>query len=180
MREHLFISVRITIALLVITCGIYPALVWGVGQIAFRTQANGSLISRGGHVIGSELIGQSFTTDRYFHGRPSASDYDAMSSGGSNLGPTSKKLADRIAAAAGGLGQVPADAVTTSASGLDPHISPRYARLQAPRVARARGIDVRRLIALIDEHTESRFLGIFGEPRVNVLLLNLALDRGVS
>jgi K+-transporting ATPase ATPase C chain len=182
MRDHILISIRITIALLVITCGIYPALVWAVGQVAFHHQANGSLIQRNGRVIGSELIAQEFAGDRYFHSRPSAAGYDGSASGGSNLGPTSKKLADRIAADARALGgrSVPADAVTTSASGLDPHISPEYALSQAPRVAHARGIELSRIHALVVSHTEHRFLGIFGEPRINVLLLNLALDRGVS
>ena len=180
MRNHLLVSLRITIALLVITCAIYPALVWMAGQVVFPYEANGSLISRDGHVIGSALIAQSFSNGRYFHSRPSAIDYDAMNSGGSNLGPTSKKLSDRIAADAARIGKrVPADAVTTSASGLDPHVSPENARLQARRVARARNIDERRLAALISKHVEPRFLGIFGERRVNVLLLNLDLDRGV-
>lgn len=180
MRNHFLVSVRITVVLLIITCGIYPALVWMAGQIAFRHQANGSLIRRGGHVVGSELIAQDFENDRYFHSRPSAIDYDAMNSGASNLGPTSKKLADRVAADAEKGGRpVPADAVTTSASGLDPHVSPENARLQARRVAQARNIDERRIGALISKHVEPRFLGIFGERRVNVLLLNLDLDRGV-
>lgn len=181
MRNHLLVSLRITIVLIVITCAIYPALVWIAGQLLFPHQANGSLVTRGGHVVGSELIAQSFSNDRYFHSRPSAIDYDAMNSGASNLGPTSKKLADRIATDVRNLGRkpVPADSVTTSASGLDPHVSPDNARLQAPRVARARNVDEARIRALISKHTESRFLGIFGERRVNVLLLNLDLDRGV-
>jgi len=179
MKNHIIVSIRITIVLFVITCGFYPAVVWGVAQIAFPRQANGSLIVRNGNVIGSELIAQNFTSDRYFHPRPSAANYDATNSTGSNLGPTSKKLADRIAADVRALHMksVPADAVTTSASGLDPHISPANARMQAARVARARSMDENQLRALIDEHTEGRFLGVFGEPRVNVLLLNLALDE---
>ncbi len=178
MKQHLFISLRITVALLVITCGIYPAVVWGIGQLAFPHQANGSLITRNGRVIGSELIGQNFTSARYFHSRPSAANYDASASGGSNLGPTSRKLAERIAADVHALGghNVPADAVTTSASGVDPHISRANALLQISRVANARGMDENRLRAIVEQHTEGRFFGIFGEPRVNVLLLNLALD----
>ena len=178
MKQHLFISLRITVALLVITCGIYPAVVWGIGQLAFSHQANGSLISRNGHVIGSELIGQNFTSARYFHPRPSAVNFDPSASGGSNLGPTSRKLSERIAADTQALGgrNVPADAVTTSASGVDPHISPANAMLQVTRVAKARGMDENRLRAIVRQHTEGRFLGVFGEPRVNVLLLNLALD----
>jgi K+-transporting ATPase ATPase C chain len=176
MKQHLFISLRITVALLVITCGIYPAVVWGIGQLAFPHQANGSLITRNGRVIGSELIGQDFTSARYFHSRPSAVNFDPGASGGSNLGPTSRKLAERIAADVHGRRDVPADAVTTSASGVDPHISPANALLQVARVARARGMDENQLRAIVSQHTEERFLGIFGEPRVNVLLLNLALD----
>ncbi|HSP17416.1 MAG TPA: K(+)-transporting ATPase subunit C [Thermoanaerobaculia bacterium] len=182
MKEHIIISFRITIALLVITCGVYPLLVWAVGQLAFHHRANGSLITRSGRIIGSELIGQNFSSERYFHGRPSAVDYDATHSGGSNLGATSKKLEERIATAARTFSSwpIPADAVTTSASGLDPHISPANALLQVSRVARARGLEERRVRALVEAHTEGRFLGVFGEPRVNVLLLNLALERGVS
>ena len=177
MKNHILISIRMTAALLVITCGIYPLAVWAIGQAAFPKQANGSLIERNGKIIGSALIGQQFTSDRYFHPRPSASDYDAANSGGTNLGPTSKKLRDRIAADLRGGRDVPADAVTASASGLDPHISPANARRQAARVARARRIDENALRALVERHTEWRFLGVFGEPRVNVLLLNLALDE---
>jgi K+-transporting ATPase ATPase C chain len=179
MREHLVISVRITIALLVITCGIYPLIVWAVAQLAFGHQANGSLVTQNGRVIGSELIGQNFAGERFFHSRPSAAKYDGTASGGSNLGPTSRALAERIAADARafGGGDIPADAVTTSASGLDPHISPANAFSQAARVARANGFSVDRVNALIRARTETRFLGVFGEPRVNVLLLNLDLLR---
>ena len=185
MTQHLVISIRITIVLLVITCGLYPLAVWGVGQIAFRHQANGSLIVRNGKIVGSELIGQNFAGDRYFHPRPSAAGnngYDGMASGGTNLGPTSKKLRDDInrrvskypdTTPANG---IPADAVTSSASGLDPHISPENALSQSARVARANGIALARVEEMIRNRTERRFLGIFGEPRVNVLLLNLALD----
>jgi len=170
-REHITTAIRTTFVLLVIVCGVYPAIVWAVGQVAFREQANGSLVRRDGRVIGSALIAQPFTSDRYFHPRPSAVDFNAQASGGSNLGPTSKKLCDRIAGARG-----PVDAYTTSASGLDPHISPENAELQISRVARARGLDEARVRALVGRHTEGRFIGVYGEPRVNVLLLNLALD----
>ena len=178
MKEHLLISIRITIALLLITCGIYPAAVWAIGQAAFHDKANGSLIVRDGKVIGSALIAQEFTSDRFFHSRPSAANYDATNSTGSNLGPTSKKLRDAIAANIKSYDvqtNVPADAVTASASGLDPHVSPENARAQAPRIARANHIPLGVVEQMIDEHTEGRFLGIYGEPRVNVLALNLDL-----
>ena len=168
MKSHLIISIRITVILLVITCGLYPLVVWGIGQIAFRDKANGSLITRDGKVIGSALIGQEFASDRYFHGRPP---------GVSNWGPTSRALAERIAAGVRAFGgrDVPADAVTTSASGVDPHISPANAMAQAPRVARANHLPLQRVQAMIRAQTEGRFLGIYGEPRVNVLLLNIRL-----
>jgi K+-transporting ATPase ATPase C chain len=185
MFEHIKISIRITIALLVITCGLYPLAVWGIGQTFFHDKANGSLITRHGKVIGSELIGQNFAGERFFHPRPSAAGaegYDASASGGTNWGPTSKKLLDTIATrtatyadtrpAAG----IPADAVTASCSGVDPHVSPENAASQAARVARANGLPLARVKEMIAARTEGRFLGIFGEPRVNVLLLNLALD----
>jgi len=174
MKDHLLISVRMTVVLVVLTCGAYPLLVFAVGQLAFRDKANGSLISHHGRVAGSELIGQSFTSDRFFHSRPSASNYDATASGGTNLGPTSKKLRDAIAAAAT---DAPADAVTSSASGLDPHISPANALAQVARVARANGLPEAQVRTLVTQYTEERFIGVFGEPRVNVLLLNLAVSR---
>lgn len=180
MKSHLLISIRMTAVLLIIVCGIYPVAVWAIGQIAFHRQANGSLIERDGKVIGSELIGQNFTSNRFFHPRPSAAGkdgYDPTATGGTNLGPTSKKLRDSIAAAVGNRRDVPADQVTASASGLDPHISPANAYDQAARVARANHLTEAQVRALIDRHTEGRFLGIYGEPRVNVLALNLELQR---
>ena len=153
-------AIRTTLVLLILTCGLYPAAVWAIGQLAFRDQANGSLIVRDGRVIGSSLIGQSFTSERYFHPRPSASNYDATASGGTNLGPTSRKRGK----------------MSASGSGLDPHITPADAFAQAARVAHARGIDTARVKTLVEQHIEGRFLGVYGEPRVNVLLLNLALD----
>ncbi|MCU1349341.1 MAG: potassium-transporting ATPase, subunit [Acidobacteria bacterium] len=169
------IAVRMTLLLLVLTCGIYPALVWAIGQVVFRDQANGSLLVRGGRAVGSSLIGQPFGSERYFHPRPGS--YDGMASGGSNLGPTSRALRDRIAGSVAGRANVPADEVTTSASGLDPHISPENALRQVPRVAHARDLDEAIVRSLVERRIEGRFLGVYGEPRVNVLLLNLALDE---
>jgi K+-transporting ATPase ATPase C chain len=168
--------------------GAYPLVVWAGGQLLFADQANGSLVTdRAGTVRGSRLLAQSFTSDRYFHPRPSAAGtgYDAAGSSGSNLGPTSRKLADSIAAkvaayrSTNGLAPeapVPADAVTSSASGLDPHISPANARLQAVRVARLRGLPPERVLALVEAHTAYRDGNILGEPGVNVLMLNRALE----
>jgi potassium-transporting ATPase KdpC subunit len=185
--NELRISLIATLCLAVLLCGIYPALVWAVAQGLFSAQANGSLVEVQGQVIGSSLLAQSFTGAGYFHPRPSAAGdgYDAVNSGGSNLGPTSQKLIDavkeRVAAyrTENKLAQevlIPVDAVTTSASGLDPHISVKNALLQATRVAGARGISEEALRKRIASRTEGRDLGILGEPRVNVLMLNLDLD----
>lgn len=182
------ISLVATIVLAVILCGVYPALIWGVAQALFPNKANGSLVIRNGKIIGSELIAQNFTDAKYFHPRPSSAGdvgYDATSSGGSNLGPTSKKLIDLVRQrvdtyrSENNLPQtilVPADAVTSSASGLDPHISLKNALLQAPRVAKTRGIDEKALVEKIQANTDGRDMIILGEPRVNVLTLNLSLD----
>jgi K+-transporting ATPase ATPase C chain len=181
-----------TLALAVVCCGLYPLLVFGIGQVLFPAKANGSLIvDAGGVVRGSRLIGQPFTADKYFHPRPSSAGngYDPTSSGGSNLGPTSQKLRDAIAQnitdyrTQNGMttnAAVPADAVTGSASGLDPHISLENARLQADRVAKARGLNLEKVRALIQENTDAADLGILGDPGVNVLRLNLALDAIVT
>jgi K+-transporting ATPase ATPase C chain len=166
------------LALMTVVLGLgYPFVVWGVSQIAFPYQANGSLIESNGNVIGSELIGQNFTSAKYFHGRLSAAGngYDASASGGSNLGPTNAKLIDRVKADA--VDPIPADLVTTSASGLDPHISPAAAEYQIGRIAAERAVSEGQVRGLIAEFTESRTFGLLGEPRVNVLKLNLALDK---
>jgi K+-transporting ATPase ATPase C chain len=168
---------------------LYPLAVTGFVQIALPSHANGSLVSKDGAVVGSALIGQRFTSDRYFHGRPSAAGtdgYDAATSSGSNLGPLSKKLLDRIQAdvatlrRSAGSGAIPGDAVTTSASGLDPHISPEFAELQVSRVAAARRVDAADVRQVLQRYIEHPFLGIFGEPRVNVLALNIALDAAIK
>ena len=182
-------AIRTTIVTIVLTGLIYPFVMTGVAQVFFPWRANGSLVTdEKGQVIGSELIAQGFANPAYFQPRPSAAGekgYDAASSSGSNLGPTSKKLQDRIKDDLKRLKEenpdasdpIPGDLVTASGSGLDPHISPQGALWQVPRVAKARGITADRVKAVVDTNVEGRTLGIFGEPRVNVLLLNLALDR---
>ena len=180
-------SIAATLLLAVLCCGIYPAVVWAVGQGLFSGKANGSLVKVDGKVAGSSLLAQGFSATKYFHPRPSAAGqgYDAANSSGTNLGPTSKKLIEdvkqRVASfrTENGLApdaRVPADAVTSSASGLDPHISIANASHQAARIAAARGMTKEDVLKKVRAHTEGRSLGIFGEPRVNVLMLNLDLD----
>ena len=190
-------AIVVLVALTLITGLVYPLAMTGIAGLIFPRQAQGSLIERDGKVVGSELIGQVFTSDKYFHGRPSATTapdpkdatktipapYNAANSGGSNLGPSNKALIDRVQGDIETLKKenpatpVPADLVTTSASGLDPHISPEAALFQVPRIAKARNMPEDRIRQLVEDNTEGRFLGLLGEPRVNVLLLNLALDR---
>ena len=172
------------ISVLTISLGvIYPLAVWGVAQVVFPQQANGSLIEKDGKIVGSALIGQQFTSEKYFRSRLSANNYDAGASGGSNLGPTSQKLITRVKADAETLQaenpekQIPADLLTTSGSGLDPHISPAGAEFQIPRIAKARNLSETDLRKLVAQFTEGRQFGIVGDPRVNVLKLNLELDK---
>lgn len=197
MLEHFRPAIVLFVLFTLLTGLAYPLAITGIAQKVFPEQANGSLIERDGKVIGSHLIGQSFTSDQYFHGRPSATTdtdpndstktipapYNAANSGGSNTGPTARSLLDRVKGDADKLkaenpgAAVPVDLVTTSASGLDPHLSPAAADFQVPRVAKARGIGEGQLRELIAAHTQPRILGFLGEPVVNVLELNLALDE---
>lgn len=184
MKKNLLISVWMTIATTILLGIIYPLVVTGLAQVFFRDKANGQLIVQGGKVVGSRIIGQAFTGPAYFHSRPSAAGngYDAANSSASNLGPTNKSLIDRVkvsAATAGGASNqpVPVDLVTTSGSGLDPHISPAAAEFQVGRVARERGIRPGDLRQFVLKHTEGRQMGFLGEARVNVLELNLELDQ---
>ena len=190
-------AIVVLVALTLITGLAYPLAMTGIAQALFPRQAQGSLIERNGTVVGSELIGQVFESDKYFHSRPSATTapdpndstktvpapYNAANSGGSNLGPSNKALIDRVQGDIDKLkqqnpsAQVPADLVTTSASGLDPHISPEAALFQIPRIAKARNLPEDRIRQLVADHTEERLFGLLGEPRVNVLLLNLTLDQ---
>ncbi len=193
-------AIVFVVALTIITGLIYPLAITGIAQLVFPYQANGSLMEKDSKVLGSELIGQAFADDKYFHGRPSATTmpdpndptknvdapYNAANSGGSNLGPTNQALIDRVKGDIEKLKEeapsaaVPIDLVTTSGSGLDPHISPEAALFQVPRVSKARNMTEDRLRQLVAEHIEGRFLGLLGEPRVNVLALNLLLDRAVT
>lgn len=195
MLSHLRPAIVMIVLFSVLTGLAYPLAITGIAQVALKRPADGSLITRDGVVVGSVLVGQNFTTDRYFHGRPSATSgtdpndssktvdapYNAANSVGSNLGPTSQKLIDRVKASVDGLGggpgrPVPADAVTTSASGLDPDISPAFAVLQTERVAKARGLPADKVQAVVADHIRTPALGFLSQSRVNVLQLNLALD----
>jgi len=185
MKKNLVTAVLMTIATTILLGIIYPLVVTGIAQLLFPNKANGQLIRRDGKVIGSRIIGQPFVGAGYFHSRPSAAGngYDAANSGGTNLGPTNRKLIDRVAGDAAQLHSenpdlpVPVDLVTTSASGLDPDITPAAALFQAPRVARERNVPEHKVRELVSKHTADRQLGFLGEPRVNVLELNLDLDE---
>lgn len=187
MWTHLRSAIVLVVVMTALTGLAYPLAVTGLADLAFPWQARGSLIEKDGHVVGSALIGQRFDSPAYFHGRPSAAGegYDAANSGGSNLAPSSRKLVDDVAARVvaeqsanpNEKGPVPVDLVTASASGLDPHISPAAAAYQVKRVAAYRHVPVEEVRTLVAEHTEGRELGLLGEPRINVLKLNLALDE---
>ena len=184
MKNQLIVAIKFTLITTLLFGLVYPLAVTGLSQLFFPKQANGSLIERNGQILGSRLIGQPFTSEKYFHSRPSAAGtgYDATSSSGSNLGPTNQQLVDRVKQDVAKLQQdnpgvaIPADLVTSSGSGLDPDISPAAADFQVPRIARARGIGVESLRPLVARHTQQRQWGILGETRVNVLQLNLDLD----
>lgn len=188
MRKNLIISIVYTAVTTVLLGIVYPLLMTGFAQVFFHDQANGQLVTENNTIIGSKIIGQAFTGDRYFHSRPSAAGngYDASSSGGSNFGPTNKKYVDRVAGDVAALqttasGQaVPIDLVTTSGSGLDPDITPAAAEFQIQRVAKARGMSENQVRALVAKHTAQRQFGLLGEPRVNVFELNIDLDEADS
>jgi potassium-transporting ATPase KdpC subunit len=185
MKKNLITAVLMTVATTILLGIVYPLLVTGIAQVLFPKKANGQLLEANGKVIGSRIIGQAFSRPDYFHSRPSVAGngYDASNSNGSQLGPTNHQLIDRVKADVATLQAenpgvpIPVDLVTTSASGLDPHITPAAAMFQAPRVAKARGINEEQLRQLVTAHTEGRQLGFLGEPRVNVLELNLELDK---
>jgi potassium-transporting ATPase KdpC subunit len=188
MWQQIAPAFRMMLVLTVLTGLLYPGVVTGLCQVFFHDQANGSLVTAGGRVVGSSLIGQNFKKPEYFQPRPSAAGndgYDPTASGAANYGPTNQKLYDRVKASVADFrkanpdysGPIPADLVTSSGSGLDPHISPASADAQAARVAKARGIPVKGVLDLIERYTEKRDLGFLGEPRVNVLAINLALDQ---
>ena len=185
MKKHLITAFLMTIATTILLGVIYPLLITGLARVFFPDKANGQIVYRNGQAVGSRLIAQQFTSAKYFHPRPSAAGngYDATNSGGTNLGPTNQKLIDRVRADAATLHQenpnqpIPVDLITTSASGLDPDISPAAAEFQIPRVARERGLPESTVRDLVQKHTYPRDLGLLGEPRVNVLELNLALDN---
>jgi K+-transporting ATPase ATPase C chain len=189
--KELWISILVTIVLCIVVSGIYPVLIWAIGQLCFPYQANGSLIESDGKIVGSALLAQGFSGEKYFHPRPSAAGtgYDPLNSGGSNLGPTSQKLIDGIKANIAEYRQenglspkvlIPADAVTASGSGLDPHISLQNAALQIPRVARARGLSEDAVREAVAKATDGPVLGLGGDAGVNVLKLNVALDAASS
>lgn len=190
--RNLWIAVKMTLVLMVLTGIIYPIVVFGIADVIFPSQTGGSLITHGGRVVGSAVIGQNFSQERYFHGRPSAAGdkgYDASNSGGSNLGPTNKTLISTVDSRIKTVveenpginpSDVPIDLVTASGSGLDPEISPAAAEIEMARVAKARGVSPDLVRSLIRENTRGRLLGVFGEPGVNVLKLNLALDAAAA